>query len=127
MVSGSNLGLTDYLSVRDMGVEFVVYASGIPRVRVIPAGNNIEAATERVSSSKMHMFMQELKARYADRYIVMDAPSVSEYSADVRLLANLCDFVVLVVPYGAATPAQIHKAIEVIGEDKLAGITFNHT
>ncbi len=122
----ANLGLTDYLSVRDMGVEFVVYASGVPRVRVIPTGSNIEAATERVSSSKMHMFVQELKARYADRFVVMDGPSVSEYSADVRLISSLCDFVVLVIPYGKATDAQIKAAVETIGEDKIAGIVFNY-
>ncbi len=122
----ANLGLTDYLSVRDMGVEFVVYASGIPRVRVIPTGGNIEAATERVSSSKMHMFVQELKTRYSDRYVIMDGPSVSEYSADVRLIGGLCDFVVLVVPYGKATDAQIKSAIDTIGHEKLAGIVFNY-
>lgn len=122
----SNLGLSDYLSVRDMGVEFVVYASGVPRVRVIPTGSNIEAATERVSSSKMQLFVQELKARYGDRYILMDGPPVGEYSADVRLIASLCDFVVLVVPYGKATDAQVKSAIETIGEERLAGIVFNY-
>jgi len=121
-----NLGLTDYLCVRDMGIEFVVYASGIPRVRVIPTGSNIEAATERVSSSKMQMFVQELKTRYSDRYIVMDGPSVGEYSADVRLISTLCDFVLLVVPFGKATDAQIKAAIETIGKDKIAGVVYNY-
>ncbi len=123
----ANLGLTDYLSVRDMGVEFIVYASGVPRVRVIPTGSNIEAATERVSSSKMHMFVQELKTRYADRYVIMDGPPVGEYSADVRLIGGLCDFVVLVVPYGKATEAQVKNAIETIGKDRVAGIVFNYS
>ncbi len=122
----ANLGLTDYLSVRDMGVEFVVYASGIPRVRVIPTGSNVEAATERVSSSKMHMFVQELKTRYSDRYVVMDGPSVGENSADVRLISSLCDFVVLVVPFGKATDAQVKSAIDTIGKDKVAGVVFNY-
>ena len=122
----TNLGLTDYLSVKDMSIDFIVYASGIPRVRVIPVGSNIEAATERVSSSKMHMFVDELKSRYSDRYIFMDSPAVSEYSADVRLLSSLCDFVILVVPFGKATDAQITAAIETVGEKKVAGIVFNY-
>lgn len=122
----ANLGLTDYLSVKDMGVEFIVYASGVPRVRVVPTGSNVEAATERVSGSKMHMFVQELKTRYSDRYVIMDGPSVGEYSADVRLMAGLCDFVLLVVPYGKATDAQIKSAISTIGEDKVAGVVFNY-
>lgn len=122
----SNLGLTDYLSVRDMGVEFIVYASGVPRVRVIPTGSNTEAATERLSTSKMQMFIQELKTRYEDRYVVMDAPSVGEYSADVRLLANLVDMVILVVPYGKATDAQVRSAISTIGENRIVGTVFNY-
>lgn len=122
----ANLGLTDYLSVKDMGIEFIVYASGVPRVRVIPAGSNIEAATERVSSAKMQMFVQELKARYPDRFVFMDAPPVSEYSADVRLLGSLCDFVILVVPFGKATDAQISSAIDTVGKDRVAGVVFNY-
>ena len=109
-----------------MGVEFVVYASGIPRVRIIPTGSNIEAATERVSSSKMQMFIQELKTRYSDRYVIVDSPSVGEYSADVRLISSLCDFVLLVVPFGRVTSAQVKTAISTIGKDKIVGIVFNY-
>ena len=74
----------------------------------------------------MNMFVQELKTRYSDRYIVLDGPSVGEYSADVRVISSLCDFVVLVVPFGKATDAQVKSAIEKIGKDKIAGVVFNY-
>ncbi len=126
IVTDAEVGLTDYLDRVDMGIESIVYASGVPRVRVIPAGSNTEGATERLSSSRMLAFLEELKARYADRYILIDAPSVGEYSADTRIMASLCDFVILVVPYGKVTEAKVQIAIDAIGSKRLAGMVFNH-
>ena len=126
IVADGELGLTDYLDNTDMGVESVVYASGIQRVRVVPVGSNTDGATERLSSQRMQTFLQELKARYSDRYILVDSPSVGEYAADARILAALCDFVILVVPSGRVTPDQVKASIDVIGEDRLAAVVFNH-
>ncbi|WNO08589.1 XRE family transcriptional regulator [Teredinibacter sp. KSP-S5-2] len=126
IVTDAEVGLTDYLDRGDMGIESIVYASGIPRVRVIPAGGNTEGATERLSSKRMQAFLEELKSRYSDRYILIDAPSVGEYSADTRIMASLCDFVILVVPYGKVTEAKIQASIDAIGPKRLAGMVFNH-
>ncbi len=122
----ANLGLTDYLSIQDMGIEFVLYASGIKRVRIVPAGKNSSGATEKLSSNKMKGFLSELKSRYNDRYIVVDCPPVDEYSADVRIMASLCDFVVLVVPYGKVSNEEIQTSIDIIGKEKVAGVVFNN-
>ncbi len=122
----ANLGLTDYLSVPEMGIEFVLYASGIKRLRIVPAGSKTHGATEKLSSSKMVSFVRELKARYPDRYIFIDSPSVGDASADVRILAQLCDFVVLVVPYGKASEAQVKASIDILGKERLAGLVFNN-
>lgn len=122
----ANLGLADFLSVPDMGVEFVLYASGIRRLRIIPAGTNRGGATEKLSSSKMRRCLAELKSRYSDRYIVIDSPSVGESPADVRILAELCDFVILVVPYARVSGADIKSSIDIIGEHHIAGVVFNN-
>lgn len=121
----ANLGLTEFLSEPEMGIEFVLYASGIKRMRIVPSGKNMGGATEKFSSNKMRAFFSELKARYSDRYILVDGPSVGEFPADVRILAELCDFVVLVVPYGKVNDAQIKASIETIGEQRVAGVIFN--
>jgi protein-tyrosine kinase len=122
----ANLGLTDYLSVQEMGVEFILYASGIKRVRVIPAGKNTSGATEKLSSNKMKLFLKEIKRRYLDRYIIVDSPSVGDFSADTRIIAELCDFVVLVVPYGKVTDSEIRASIEILGQHRIAGVVFNN-
>lgn len=121
----ANLGLTDFLSIEEMGAEFVIYASGVPRMRLVPSGNNPQESTEKLSSSKMRAFLRELKARYPDRYIVIDGPAVGDLSADVRILAELVDFVVLVVPSGKVTDEDVGQAVETIGQDRLAGVVLN--
>lgn len=126
IVTESKAGLTDFLDSKDMGIESVVYASGIPRVRVVPAGGNTEGATERLTTQRMQAFLDELKSRYSDRYILLDAPSVGEYSADTRILAELCDFVIIVVPYGKVSESQISTCVDAIGENRIAGLVFNH-
>jgi Mrp family chromosome partitioning ATPase len=68
--------------------------------------------------------MSSLLARYDDRYIFMDAAPITE-SADTRILVELCDFVLLVVPYGRVTKNRIQEAADAIGKDKLLGIVFN--
>ncbi len=122
----ANLGLTDYLSVQEMGIEFILYASGIKRLRIVPAGKSTHGATEKLSSSKMVSFVREIKTRYPDRFIMVDSPSVGDFSADVRILAQLCDFVVLVVPYGKVSDAEVKASIDIIGEHRIAGIVFNN-
>lgn len=122
----ANLGLIDYLSSEDMGLEFILYASGIKRLRVIPAGKHINDATEKICSSKMVAFLAEIKSRYHDRYIIIDSPSVGDFSADVRILAQLCDFVLLVVPYGKISQQQLQESIDIIGENRIAGIVYNN-
>lgn len=121
----SQFGLTDYLEDLGTGVEDIVYASGIPRMRVVPVGNNREGGTEKINSPRMHEFFDEIKHRYSDRYIIVDAPSAADYDAETRILAELCDFVLLVVPYGRVTEAELHSSIEKIGKDRLAGVVYN--
>lgn len=121
----SQLGLTDYLDDSATGVEDIVYASGVPRMRVVPVGNNREGGTEKLNSPRMRDFFAEIKSRYPDRYIIVDAPSAADYDAEIRILAELCDFVVLVVPYGKVTESQLNASVDKIGRDRLAGIVYN--
>lgn len=121
----SQFGLTDYLEDAGTGVEDIVYASGIPRMRVVPVGNNREGGTEKLNSPRMREFFKEIKSRYADRYVIVDAPSAADYDAETRILAELCDFVLLVVPYGKVTEADLNASIEKIGRDRLAGVVYN--
>ena len=118
-------GLTDYLESDGMMVEEIIHPAGIQRLRVIPSGGRREIAAEYFTSSKMRNLIDEIRRRYPERYIVVDAPPISQ-SADSRILAELCDSILLVVPYGKVTQLQIQTAVKAVGDSKLAGVVFNN-
>lgn len=117
-------GLTDFLLDPSIGVDEVIYPSGIPRLRLIPVGKKQEHVAEFFTSTRMRGFLDVVKRRYPDRFIFIDAPPVS-HSADARILSDLCDYAILVVGYGQATAADIEAAVEVVGRNKLVGVVFN--
>lgn len=120
-----SLGLTNYLEQDTDKIEDIIYPSGVPRVRVIPAGNKTINAAEHFSSEKMELFMRTVKERYPDRFIILDSPPIGLY-AESQILVALCDIAVMVVGYGKAGSAQVQAGIDTIGADKLAGLVFNN-
>lgn len=121
-VQGS--GLTDYLQGRDIGVDKIIYPIGIPRMRLLPSGSQNRASAEFFTSVRMRQLMDDITQRYPDRYVILNAPAIAD-SADAQILLELCDYVLLVVPYGRLTPAQVMKAAKAVGEQKLLGVIFN--
>jgi exopolysaccharide/PEP-CTERM locus tyrosine autokinase len=117
-------GLTDFMENPDIDIGDVIHPVGIERLRVIPSGGRREIPAEYFTSLKMKRLLESIKQRYRERYILIDAPPMTA-SADTQILADLCDFVVLVVPYGRVTHAQVDSCIKAIGDKKLVGIVFN--
>lgn len=117
-------GMADYLEDTSVSVDDIIYASGVSRLRVIPAGKECEPGVELFTSVRMKEMLAELKTRYADRFVILDAPPITS-SADSRILQELCDFIVLVVPYGKVTNAQVMAAIDAIDRKRLVGVIFN--
>ncbi len=120
-----NYGLLDYLIDPSIGIENIVSPSGIARMRIIPVGNTGGMQSEQLTSKRLPDFLSDVKKRYDNRFIVVDAPCIAE-SADTRVLADSCDFIVLVVPYGMVTPSQINSIVYEIDHRKLAGIVMNN-
>ena len=125
IIGDASAGITDYLSESGLSIKDIVYATGIPRLRVIPVGDNSEGAAEYFSSNKMLNFIEEVRARYSDRYIFIDSPPVTE-SSEARILSEIADMVILVVPHGRGSYEQVENAIQIIGKDKLTGLVYNN-
>lgn len=118
-------GLTEYLENPDLEVDDIIYASGLPRMRIIPAGHSYMTGAESYASSRMEGFLASVRQRYPDRYVVLDAPPIGA-SAETKILTDLCDYVLLVVPYGKVSQDQINAALEAVPEQKLIGMVFNN-
>lgn len=119
------LGLTDYLTGAETAVEKIIHPVGIPRLRLVPAGTQGRSAMEYFTAPQLSLLLRSLRQRYRERYIIVDAPPITE-AADARILAELCDYTLLVVPYGRVTAAQIAAAAETIDPERLVGCVMNN-
>jgi protein-tyrosine kinase len=118
-------GLVQYLNDNTIPLKHIIYPSGVERLRVIPSGGNSESAAELFSSKRMEVFIAEIKNRYPDRFIVLDAPPVQQ-STEARILAQYCDHALLVVPFGKAVTNEVLSAVEAVGKEKFSGLVFNN-
>jgi protein-tyrosine kinase len=119
-------GLIDYLEHPIRGLKSIIYHTGIPRLRLVPAGTSRENGGEFFSSFRMRAMLDSLRCRYNDRYLILDGPPIKG-SPDARILSELADFVVVVVGYGRDTPAAVNQAVANFEPNKLAGVVFNQS
>lgn len=117
-------GLTDFLDDPDYDIGRILYPTGIPRLRLIPAGSRRETPAEFFTSFRMKQFLQAVRRRYPDRFIVLDTASVSD-SPDARILSELCDYTMLVVPHGRITPATVEHVATAFKPEKFVGAVIN--
>ncbi|PCI71140.1 MAG: hypothetical protein COB38_06500 [Gammaproteobacteria bacterium] len=117
----TELGLVDVLISENVSIDEIIYETPINRLRYIPIGRNPESSAEYFSDIRMKKTMENILSRYSERYLFLNAPSIAN-SADTRILLEVCDKVLLVVPYGKCTEDNIRQAVLAIGSDKLAGI-----
>jgi capsular exopolysaccharide synthesis family protein len=89
---------------------------------ILPVSREVANPTELLSSERWAAMMAELR-RYFD-FILVDSPPVMPF-ADVRLLANHTDAVMLVVRAGMATYDTVEKAIEALPAGKMLGVVLN--
>ena len=117
-------GITDYVEDPRLNVADVIHSVGIRRLRVVPAGDNRDVPAEYLSSVRMQQLIQDIKQQYVERYVIVDAPPMTQ-AADVQVLLDFCDHVILVVPSGKVTEAQVAACARTIGQRKLLGVVFN--
>lgn len=118
-------GLSHYLQDSKVQVEEIIYSSGVERVRVIPGADANESAAELFYTQRMKLFIKEIKNRYPDRFIILDAPSVQS-STEARILSQYCDKALLLVPFGRATKDEVMAGVDAVGRNRFAGLVFNY-
>ena len=116
-------GLHDYL-VGSARLEELIIKSSIDKLSVLPAGKPPRNPTELLSSNMMVQFLEEVKERYQDRFIIIDSPP-SSVTAESKFLAQHVDGIIYVVMANKTPRKDIEKAIDNLGRDKILGIVFN--
>jgi len=116
-------GLREYLE-GDEPLGSYLLKTPVKKLSLLPAGNPPANPSELLSSQKMEALIQEMKTRYQDRYIILDA-TPAQFAAETTCLATTVDGVLLVVRSGK-TPGQLAlDAIENIGKKHILGVVFN--
>jgi len=124
LANASAPGLTEYFENSDLDVKEIIHPVGIARFRVITAGNRREILEEHFTSGKMKRLMEIVRRRYQERFIIMDGPPMSKI-ADIRILSELADYVLVVARYASSTNTQIARCLNAISEKKQLGIILN--
>ncbi len=122
------LGLTNdwglsLLLVDDINTSFHNYIQPIhPAIDILTAGPIPEDAVNLLSSERM----QELIDLFEQSYdlVLIDAPSVLD-TVDGRIVASLCNGIVMVGRIGKVTPNKLMQATEILSKLNLIGIVGN--
>jgi Mrp family chromosome partitioning ATPase len=120
-------GLFDYLlRPSEVPIERLIRPTPLPGLHVIPAGRAGAiaggSAREPFSSGPMRTLLARLRDEPC--HVFLDGPPV-EGSPDARILADLADFVVLVVGYGRTPATAVTRAAAVFERRNFAGVVFN--
>ncbi|MBK1849829.1 MULTISPECIES: polysaccharide biosynthesis protein [unclassified Marinobacter] len=116
-------GVTDFVADRSLKIQSILYPSGVERLTVIPAGTQASSAVELFSAVRMRELITELKARYPDRCIVLNAPPFQE-NTEARILERFADQIIFGVPFGEVTAEVIEDSVDALGSDKFSGLIF---
>ena len=111
----------------DLFAEVLLEEYGIEvatRTEKLSGGKTIQDTTELLGSPRMKSLVDEMKARYADRYVIFDLPSLLE-GADAITFAPLVDGIVMVAEAGRNSAKEINEALEVIPKEKFLGFVLN--
>lgn len=122
----ASVGLYDYLVENENDIGKLIYPTSIPRLSLVPCGGEgirDENLVEFFTSQRMIQFLYEVRNRYEDRTVVLDAAPVLE-STDTKVLAGISDLVVVALPYKGATPNRVNKTIEEFGRDNISGFVM---
>ena len=119
----SDSGLIDFLLGNQPLKDFIIWP-GIDKLTVISGGRTILDSSELLGSPRMQSLIEEMKSRYKDRYIFFDTPPILG-GADAIVLAPMVDCVILVVEEGKTSMNDIHKALQLIPNEKFLGFVLN--
>ncbi|MBI5577864.1 MAG: polysaccharide biosynthesis tyrosine autokinase [Deltaproteobacteria bacterium] len=120
----SGAGIVDFLVDDKPLNEFIIWP-GIEKLSLISGGRSIQNSAEVIGSARMKSLIQELKTRYDDRFIIIDAPPILS-GADTMALAPCVDCILMVVKESRTRMHEIKKAMDMIPKDKFLGYVMNH-
>jgi protein-tyrosine kinase len=115
-------GLSDYLT-SGLELSSLFLKTGVGKLTLLTSGAQPPNPSELVTSSKMAALIEELKARYDDRYIIIDSPPLM-MAPETSAIGKWVDGILLVVKYG--TPMDlVEEVVSRLDREKIIGVVMN--
>lgn len=116
-------GLSDHLSSA-IPLSGLLKKTFIEKLTVLPGGTIPPNPSELLSSEQMRRLLSEVKARYSDRYVIVDTPPPS-ITSETNAIARVVDGIILVIKYGKTKKKEVEDIVDIYGKDKILGIIKN--
>lgn len=102
----------------------LIIRTKIDKLSLLPGGAEVPNPSELLSSEAMRESLKELKARYDDRFIIIDS-TPSQIASEANVLSNYVDGIIFVIMAQRSHREVIQKSIADLGKEKILGIIFN--
>jgi len=119
-------GFTECLKEESLNLGNFLFNTDVPKLKLLPAGERHDRATELLSSNSMKSRLKELATRYSDRIILFDSPPLLATS-ESSVLASHMSQVALVVEYGMTPQYLVKEAIGLLRSDESLSLILNKT
>lgn len=119
-------GLLDALRDNAADVESMILGTDIPRLNLLPVGQQTESATELLASTRMQQIAARLGGRDPNRIVLFDSPPLL-LTSESRALADMVGQIVLVVRAGVTPQKAVLDALELLGENRSVGLVLNES
>ena len=117
-------GLSDYLT-GDASLQDLLVKTSLDKLSILPGGAFQDNPVELIGSNKMKSLVADLKARYADRYIILDSSPLLA-TTEPSVLNEMVDGILIVIKSGATPRESIQQALKSLDKKKIIGVVLNN-
>jgi protein-tyrosine kinase len=119
-------GLLDLLVDSSARVESFILPTDVPGLSILPAGTQVENATELLASERMQHVVAQLGSTRVRRMVLFDSPPLL-LSTESRALVSMIGQTVLVVRAEFTPRHVVQDAIDAIGDEKPISLILNQS
>lgn len=119
-------GLFDVINDESLAIEEAVYATDIPGLSVLPSGQKVPDALERLSSTRCKETFRQLLAVDPSRILILDGPPLL-MTNEGPAIAALAGQILLVIEAGVTPKSSVTTSLELLDLDKPIGMILNKT
>ena len=110
----------------NLPLEQALVKTGLGKLDILPAGQHVDDPLELLSSMHMQRFVQEIKERYPDRYVIFDSPPVLPF-ADARVMGPMMDGTIFVTRENHSQLKQVKEGLDYLLDSHVLGVLCNDT